>query len=84
MFGSKETIAILTKFTHSAADDHDDSKLFGYDTNHSDDNDWSIGGKQRMRPLSSSPDLRFWSLLSPCFHAGDKNEDDDDDGDDGE
>ena len=41
-----------------------------------------------MRPLSSSPDIRFWSLLSPCFHAGDKNGDDNDDinddGDDGE
>ena len=45
MFGSKETIAILTKFTHSAADDHDDSKLFRYETNHDDDNDWSIGGE---------------------------------------
>ena len=31
-----------------------------------------------MRPLSSSPDLRFWSLFSPCFHAGDDDDNDDD------
>ena len=30
-----------------------------------------------MRPLSSSPDLRFWSLLSPSFHAGDHDVNDD-------
>ena len=78
-------LCLVANETRSAADDHDDSKLFGYDTNHGDDNDWSIGGKQRMRPLSSSPDLRFWPLLSPCVHAGDKNEDDNDDiNDDGE
>ena len=39
-----------------------------------------------MRPLSSSPDLRFWSLLSPSFHAGDHDvndngEKEDDNGD---